>query len=146
MIFPRTPIFQKLLNSGLFSFFTLCVDLIFCVSSWASNFIASRTRSATRSVGISNKILLSLVDPVLRTPLRGSTPLRSAQDDTRGKYGSSWAPTPTNCTNTALSTVKRTMCAKAFPSGKFFAELFFKKATWKSLTQTNSLQRYMEYL
>ena len=30
------------------------------------------------------RLLFLLVDPVLRTPLRGSTPLRSAQDDTRG--------------------------------------------------------------
>ena len=29
------------------------------------------------------KFCYPLVDPVLRTPLRGSTPLRSAQDDTR---------------------------------------------------------------
>ena len=29
-------------------------------------------------------VLLSLVDPVLRTLLRSSTALRSAQDDTRG--------------------------------------------------------------
>ena len=57
--FPRAPILQKLSNEGYIYNFTLCVDLIFGMSSWASNFIASRTRSATRSVGISNKILLS---------------------------------------------------------------------------------------
>ena len=85
-----------------------------------------------------------LVDPVLRTPLRGSTSLRSAQDDARGEYGSSWAPTPTNCTNTALSTVERTMCAKTFRQ-KVFCGAFFQKSDLKT-PNTNQLSQNENFL
>ena len=45
-----------------------------------------------------------LVDPVLRTPLRGSTSLRSAQDDTRSLF-------------------ERTMCAKTSLQESFLIQL-----------------------
>ena len=64
------------------------------------------------------KFCYLLVDPVLRTPLRGSTSLRSAQDDTRSLF-------------------ERTMCAKTSLQESFLRSFFSKKRP-KFLTQTNS--------
>ena len=143
---PTPPIFQELSNRGVIYFFTLCVDLIFCVSSWASNFIASRTRSATRSVGISNKILLSpRRSCASHTPTGFDfTSFRSGWHE--GRIRVVVGADPYKLYEHSTLDRRAHYVRKNFSFRKVFGATFFQKGSKKIQTQTNFFKKRIFYV